>query len=86
MKIRLPDMAVKKLSFPESGQVTHWDETTAGFGVRCSAKSKSFVVMFGSNRRLKTIGRYPALSLADARKKPRWLFLPPYRQQMSQHR
>jgi len=69
MKTRLTDMAIKKLSFPQTGQLTHWDETTPGFGVRCSAKSKSFVVMFGRNRRLKTIGRYPTISLADARKK-----------------
>ncbi len=40
-----------------------------GFGVRVSARSKNFVVLFGqgSARRYKTIGRYPDLSLADAR-------------------
>lgn len=69
MKIRLTDLAVKKLSFPPTGQITYWDETTPGFGLRCSAKSKSFVIMYGRSRRLRTIGRYPALSLSDARKK-----------------
>jgi len=71
MKLRLTDLAVRKLLLPASGQVTHWDETTPGFGVRCSAKSKSYVVMYGEKRRLKTLGRYPGLSLADARKRAR---------------
>lgn len=68
MKLRLTDMAVKKINLPESGQVTYWDESTPAFGLRCSPKSKSFVVMFGEKRRLKTLGRYPSLSLADARR------------------
>lgn len=67
MKLRLTDMAIKKLQLPESGQVTHWDELTPGFGLRCSKKSKSFVVMYGGRRQLKTLGRYPSLSLAEAR-------------------
>lgn len=74
MKTRLTDMAVKKLAHPSQGQVTYWDETTPGFGLRCSPKSKSFVVMFGEKRRLKTLGRYPSLSLQDARREAR-LFL-----------
>jgi integrase len=74
MKLRLTDMAVKKINLPESGQITHWDENTPAFGLRCSPKSKSFVVMFGEKRRLKTLGRYPAMSLADARREAK-LFL-----------
>lgn len=69
MKQRLTDLGVKKLSLPLKGQVTYWDETTPGFGVRCSARSKSYVVMYGERRRLKTLGRYPDLSLAEARRK-----------------
>lgn len=71
MKLRLTDMAIKKLSYPTTGQVTYWDETTPGFGMRCSKKSKSFVVMYGERRQLKTLGRYPHMSLADARKSAR---------------
>ena len=67
MKLRLTDMAIKKHQAPETGQITHWDELTPGFGLRCSKKSKSFVVMYGERRQLKTLGRYPSLSLADAR-------------------
>lgn len=67
MKTHLTDIAIKRLALTPVGQVTHWDETTPGFGLRCSAKRKSFVVMYGAKRRLKTLGRYPDLSLADAR-------------------
>ena len=67
MKLHLTDMAIKKLSNPAVGQVTHWDKLTPGFGLRCSSKSKSFVVMYGETRRLKTLGRYPSVSLAAAR-------------------
>ncbi len=67
MKQRLTDIAIKKLSLPTKGQVTYWDLTTPGFGLRCSTKSKSFVVMFGEKRRLKTLGRYPDLSLSEGR-------------------
>lgn len=75
MKLRLTDIAIKKLSLPSRGQVTHWDEITPGFGLRCSTKSKSFVVMFGERRRLKTLGRYPQLSLSEARSKAKKFFV-----------
>ncbi|WP_299844163.1 site-specific integrase [uncultured Roseovarius sp.] len=68
MKTRLTDLAIKKLALPPQGQVTHWDQTTPGFGIRCSTKSKSYVVMYGDKRQLKTLGRYPHLALSDARK------------------
>ncbi len=68
MKLRLTDLAVKKLASPVSGQTTYWDELTPGFGVRCSTRSKSYVVMYGERRRLKTLGRYPDISLAEARR------------------
>lgn len=74
MKLRLTDLAIKRLQLPAEGQVTYWDEITPGFGVRCSARSRSYVVMYGEKRRLKTLGRYPDLSLSDARKQAR-LFL-----------
>lgn len=74
MKAHLTDMAIRKLAHPSQGQVTYWDEATPGFGLRCSPKSKSFVVMFGEKRQLKTLGRYPSLTLQDARRAAR-LFL-----------
>lgn len=75
MKAHLTDISVRKLALPEAGQVTHWDTTTPGFGIRCSTKSKSFVVMYGAKRKLKTLGKYPDLRLSDARKKARKLLV-----------
>lgn len=66
---RLTDIRIKNLKIPDSGQKTHFDAALPGFGVRVSqGGAKSFVVMFGEKRRLRTLGRYPAMSLADARK------------------
>ncbi|MCE8005993.1 site-specific integrase [Aestuariivita sp.] len=73
MRTRLTDLAVRKLPLSESGQVTYWDELTPNFGVRCSTRSKSYIVLLGEKRRRKTLGRYPGLSLADARKQARQL-------------
>ncbi len=66
--MRLTDLQIKKLRAPERGQKTYFDEALRGFGVRVSqGGAKSFVVMFGEDRRLKTIGRYPDIGLAEAR-------------------
>lgn len=71
-KTRLTDILIKNLKVPERGQKTHFDAALPGFGVRVSqGGTKSFVVMFGEQRRLKTLGRYPALSLSEARKAAR---------------
>ena len=71
---RLTDLAVQRLRSPRSGQIDYWDATEPGFGVRVSHSGRrSFVLMVrvrGSDRlRRFTLGRYPALSLADARNK-----------------
>jgi integrase len=63
--MRLTDLAIQRLPVPATGQKTYWEE---GFGVRVSqGGTKSFVVMYGPKRELKTIGRYPAMSLKEAR-------------------
>lgn len=67
--MRLTDLRIRQLKPPPLGQKTYFDDALRGFGVRVSqGGSKSFVVMYGRARRLKTIGRYPALSLAEARR------------------
>lgn len=73
MRVRLTDLGVKKLPLSENGQVTYWDELTPNFGIRCSTRSKSYIVLLGEKRRRKTLGRYPDLSLADARKQAKQL-------------
>ena len=66
--MRLTDLQIKKLKPPKKGQKAYFDEGLPGFGVRISqGGTKSFIVMHGARRRLKTIGRYPAMRLAEAR-------------------
>lgn len=65
--MRLTDVTIRALPLQPTGNTKHWDDSTPGFGVRCTAKSKSFIVMYGKDRRLKTIGRYPQMSLREAR-------------------
>lgn len=66
--MRLTDLLIRKIASPESGQKTYYDDNLPGFGVRVSqGGTKSYVVMYGKNRRLKTLGRYPTMSLKDAR-------------------
>lgn len=64
----LTDKTVKSLTAPAKGQITYWDKSVTGFGLRVSqGGSKSFVVVHGANRRRTTLGRYPVISLSDAR-------------------
>jgi integrase len=52
------------------GTATYWD-TLKGFGVRVSSGgTKTFIVLIGSGRR-QSIGRYPVISLSDARTEAR---------------
>lgn len=69
--MRLTDLQIKKLSLEGgSKQKTYFDDSLKGFGLRVSVGgSKSFVVMYGKQRRLRTIGRYPEMTLAKAREK-----------------
>ncbi len=68
--MRLTDLLIKQLSVQTKGQKTYFDDALPGFGVRVSqGGAKSFVVMFGKSRTLRTLGRYPTLSLSEARRK-----------------
>ena len=78
--MRLTDLQIQKLTPPEGAakgatkQKTYFDDALKGFGLRVSVGgAKSFVVMYGKRRKLKTIGRYPELSLAAARVEARKL-------------
>ncbi|MGD9785704.1 MAG: tyrosine-type recombinase/integrase [Hyphomicrobiaceae bacterium] len=68
----LTDIAIRKLVVGTRERVEIWDSKIPGFGVRASGKgTKSFILVYrhrGRPRRL-TLGRYPTLSLSDARRK-----------------
>jgi integrase len=67
--MRFTDRAVAALSPPERGQKLYADDTLPGFGLRVGTNSKTFVLTTGADRRRITIGRYPIVSLAQAREK-----------------
>ncbi|MEQ1710846.1 MAG: site-specific integrase [Hyphomicrobium sp.] len=68
----ISDVVIRALPTPEAGQRDVWDDALKGFGIRVSqGGSKTFVVLVNGNR--KALGRYPTLSLADARKAARKL-------------
>jgi len=65
-RTRLTDLAIQRLPIPAKGQKTYFEGQ--GFGVRVSCGgSKTFVMVYGKDRRLKSLGRYPAVSLKAAR-------------------
>jgi len=67
---QLTELVVRNANPPASGQYVIWDKALSGFGVRISqGGTRSFVVMFyeGSRKRRVTIGKHPALGLAEAR-------------------
>jgi integrase len=66
----LSDRTVAALAPPERGQKFYADRGIPGFGVRISqGGARSFVLTIGDERRRITIGRYPMVSLAQAREK-----------------
>lgn len=76
--MRLTDLSVKALQPPEKGQKIHFDDTQPNFGIRLShGGTRSWVVVVGENRSVRTVGRYPAMSLRDARKEARKLLSEP---------
>lgn len=64
----LTDLQIKRLLAPEKGQKTYYDPGLPGFGVRVSqGGAKTFVVVYGKDRHRRSLGRYPDLSLSEAR-------------------
>ncbi len=70
--MHLTDISIRALKPPASGQRDYWDDGLPGFGVRVSqGGTKSFVMIHDGDRR--RLGRFPEMSLADARKEARRL-------------
>lgn len=66
--MRLTDITVRSLKAPPQGSKVYHCDTIPGFGCRVTAAGvKSFVWTFGPQRERATIGRYPVISLQDAR-------------------
>lgn len=65
-KMLLTDISVRALKGSERYE-KFFDTKTVGFGIRVGKRAKTWIVMRGKNRELITIGKYPDVSLADAR-------------------
>ena len=66
----LTDVKIRKLKPNAAKRIEIWDAKFPGFGVRVSPSgTKSFVLLYRQNGRARrmTLGRYPALSLGEAR-------------------
>jgi integrase len=72
--LQLTDAGVRALKFSQN-QFRVWDTKTPGFGVLVGARGKSWICMYGAHRKLKVIGKYPDMPLADARKAAKALLL-----------
>ena len=75
-RIRLVDATVRAVQPPARGQVNYIDVTLPGFSLRVAAGgAKRWIVTYhrGGRVRRVTFGRYPLLSLADARAKAKHL-------------
>src|SRR5215207_1254453 len=73
-KARLTSAAVDRLVAPSAGQLEYYDSHLPAFGIRVSySGTKAWFVMTRVNRKLTrvTLGRYPGMSLAEAREKAR---------------
>ena len=71
--LRLTDLSVRQLPY-EQRQTRYYDVTTPNFGVTVGRRTKTFFAVVGARRTLKSIGTYPEISLADARKEAKRLF------------
>jgi len=72
--MHLTDVTIRSLKQPEHGQTTYVDDALKGFGVRVSSKgAKAFVLVHGPARTRTTLGRYPLITLAQARVKAKEL-------------
>lgn len=64
--MRLTDISIRKLR-PTDKQSVVYDSSLSSFGIRVGKRTKTFIVKLGKTRSIKSIGRYPDISLAEAR-------------------
>ena len=65
-KLLLTDISIRALKSGEN-RIDYWDAKTPAFGIRVGPRTKTFIAKVGNSRL--TVGAYPAMSLADARRK-----------------
>ena len=73
--VQLTDIVARSARAIPGKQLTLWDRSLPSFGLRIGAETKTWTVMLGKDRRRMTIGRYPTISLQEARAEARRLIL-----------
>jgi integrase len=68
-RLHFTDVVVQRLKTPG----IYYDTTTPAFGIRVGKNRKAWVITRGTERDRVTIGRYPSMSLAEARKEAKRL-------------
>ncbi len=66
--MRLTALNLKNLKYKGKVQKI-FDDALPQFGVRVYKKGISFIVMYGEKRQMKTLGKFPDVSLSEARKR-----------------
>jgi len=65
---RLTELEVRNLPAPPKGQKLYRDDALPGFGCRVSqGGTRTFVLVHGADRQFLTLGRYPIITLSEAR-------------------
>lgn len=73
MRLAFTDVTIRQLPHTETGQKRYFDINLPGFGLTVGRSTKTFLVIRGEKRQLTTLGRYPDISLQDARKQAKRL-------------
>ncbi len=68
-RLHLTDVVVQRLKTVG----IYYDTTTPAFGIRIGKNRKAWVITRGTNRERVTVGQYPTMSLAEARKEAKKL-------------
>lgn len=73
--MRLTEIVARNAEAIPGRQVTLWDSSLPGFGLRLGAGAKTWTVMLGKDRRRITLGRYPLMGMQAARFEAKRLML-----------
>src|SRR5690242_2995600 len=74
MNVNITSSFAEAVKPPAAGQIDYWDRKTSGFGLRVSTGgTKTWIVRYRQNgsRRRYLLGRFPQVSVADARQAAR---------------
>lgn len=72
--MRLTEISVRALKGSDS-YATYFDDTLPGFGIRVGKRSRTFIVLRGKQRQRVSIGKWPDLTVGEARAEAKRLLI-----------